>query len=99
VFNAVGGRYICPCQDTLTIWYATAEPYLVSVPCFGVHDPGGAKWSHRHCTDPTFERVLISLTSHGHLTWAMISHGLPHGAGVSGYLVHPWPINGDPSTV
>ena len=44
-FNAVGGRCILPRQDALTMWYMTAEPCRVSVPCFRVHDLGRAEWS------------------------------------------------------
>jgi hypothetical protein len=73
VFNVVGGHFVQPCQDVLTTWYAIAEPCRVSVPCFGVRDPSGAKWSHRRCTSPVFGRIMIFLTSLGHLTLAVTS--------------------------
>jgi hypothetical protein len=44
-FNAVGDRFVPPRQATLTMWYVTAEPYLVSVLRIGVRDPAGAEWS------------------------------------------------------
>ena len=80
-------------------WYAIAEPCCVSVPCFRVHDPGRTERSHQRYTGPAFERVSISSTSRGHLTLVVTSRGSPSGAGVSGYLVYPWLINGDPSTI
>ena len=80
-------------------WYMTAKPYHVSALCFEVRDTGGADWSHQHCTSPAFGRVMIFLTSFEHLTLAVTSHGSPHGMGVLGYLVYPWPINGGLPTV
>ena len=68
----------------------TVEPYHVSVLRIMVCDLGGAEWSHRCCTGPAFERVLISSTSRGHLTLAMTSHSLPRGVGALGFLVRPW---------
>jgi hypothetical protein len=70
------------------MWYATAELYYVSVLRFGIRDPGGAKWSHRHCTGPTFGRVSISLISCGHLTLAATFYSSPCGMGILSYLVH-----------
>jgi hypothetical protein len=51
------------------------------------------------CTGLAFVGVSIFLTSREHLILVMTSRGSPHGTGVSGYLVHPWPINGGLSTV
>jgi hypothetical protein len=64
------------------MWYVTAEPCRVCVPCFRVRDPGGAEWSRRCCTGPAFGRVSISLTSHGHLNLVVTSRGSPHGGGL-----------------
>jgi hypothetical protein len=44
-FNAIGGHFVPPRQATLTMWYVTAEPCLVSVLRIGVRDLGGAEWS------------------------------------------------------
>jgi hypothetical protein len=71
-FNVVGGRYARPCQDALRT---------------RVHDLGRSEWSHRRCTGPAFEKVLISPTSCRHLTLVVASCGTPRGAGVSGCLV------------
>ena len=60
---------------------ATAEPYRVSVLRIGVRDPGVAEWSRRHYTGSVFGRISISLTSRGHLTLAVASHGALRGAG------------------
>ena len=81
-FNAVGGFLIPPHQDALTMWYATTKPCRVSVLYIRVCDPGEVELSRRCCTGSTFGRVLISLTSRGHLTLAMTSHGSPRGTGV-----------------
>jgi hypothetical protein len=70
-FNVIDGRCVLPRQDALAVWYMTAEFYHLSVLCIGVHDLGGAEWSCQRCTGPTFGRVSISLTSHGHLTLAL----------------------------
>jgi hypothetical protein len=90
VFNVVGGYYVPPRLDALTMWYMTAEPYHVSVLHIGVRDLGGAECSRRCCTDPAFGKVSISLTSHGHLTLVVASRGLPRYVEVSGYSVRPW---------
>jgi len=72
------------------MWYVTIELCRVSVLCIRVHDLGGAEWSCRRCTGPTFGRVLISSTSCGHLTLVVTPQDLPPSAGVSGCSVHPW---------
>ena len=61
--------------------YVTAMPCHVSVLRTGVHDLGMSKWSRRCCIGPTFEKVSISLTSCGHLTLAVVSHGSLQGTG------------------
>jgi hypothetical protein len=66
-------------------WYMTVEPCCVSVLCLGVRDPSRVEWSRRRCTSPSLGKVLISLTSRGHLTLVVTSCGLPHGARVLGY--------------
>ena len=70
--------------------YATAELCHVSVLCIGVRDLGRAEWSHRCCTGSTFRRILITPTSHEHLTLAETSLGLPCSVGILGYSVHSW---------
>ena len=72
------------------MWYMTAEPYRVSVLRIEVCDPGRTEWSRRRCTGPAFGKVLISPTSHGHLTLAVASRGSPCGAGGLGCSVCLW---------
>jgi hypothetical protein len=91
-FNAVGGRCAPPYQDT-------TEPCRVNVLYVGVRDLGEIEWSCRCCIGLAFGKVLISPTSCGHLTLVVASHSSPCGMGVLGYLIHPWPTNGDPPTV
>jgi hypothetical protein len=88
VFNAIGGCCVLPRQNGLMMWYVTAEPHCVSMPCFRVCDPGGANWSCRPCCVPAFGTVSIFLSSCEHLTLAMASHGAPRGAGTTLGLIN-----------
>jgi hypothetical protein len=81
------------------MWYMTTKPCYVSVMYIRVSDPGGTEWYRRRCTGLAFVRVSIFLTSHGHVTLVVTSHGSLRGTRVSSYLVHPWPINGGLSTI
>ena len=78
LFNAVGGYCVLFYQDILMTMYVTGEPYHASVPCFRVHDLGGAEWSIYPVMVFPFGRVLTppSLRRHLALTSTFVHHAM-----------------------